>query len=279
MNKTFSKKSAFSLIELSIVLLIIGLLVAGVTGGASLIRSSELRAALSEARGYSVAVNTFYTRYVALPGDYKTAINGSLVAGATNGGDDKIQYYAGDVTTYLSENVVAWSQLRKSGIIDKAYAPLVITSDQVIGTNRPAAKIKNAGWSFDYRMSPGTAFTTTYVEVVNEGLDAAPANQNVLVLSGLTGTTAPTDLATLANSATGTAGVATAVLTGSDAEMFDKKADDGVANAGKIRALNAATDPCYTANASADADYTINPAKAGTKVCAMTYQVDVGSNS
>ena len=57
MKKTFSsKKSAFSLIELSIVLIIIGLLIAGITGGASLIKSSELRSVMGEARGYAVSV-------------------------------------------------------------------------------------------------------------------------------------------------------------------------------------------------------------------------------
>ena len=38
----------FSLIELSIVLIIMGLLIAGVTGGASLVKSAKLRAAVTE---------------------------------------------------------------------------------------------------------------------------------------------------------------------------------------------------------------------------------------
>ena len=45
-------KSAFSLIELSIVLIIIGLLVAGVTGGASLIQSAKTRALINEINNY-----------------------------------------------------------------------------------------------------------------------------------------------------------------------------------------------------------------------------------
>ena len=58
----------FSLIELSIVLIIIGLLVAGITGGASLIKSAELRAVMSEIRNYQTAVNAYYTATGKLPG-------------------------------------------------------------------------------------------------------------------------------------------------------------------------------------------------------------------
>ena len=59
MNNT--NKKGFSLIELSIVLIIIGLLVAGITGGASLIKSAELRAVMSDIRNYQTAINAYYT--------------------------------------------------------------------------------------------------------------------------------------------------------------------------------------------------------------------------
>ncbi len=43
---------AFSLIELSIVLIIIGLLVAGITGGASLIESARMRNFINEVNSW-----------------------------------------------------------------------------------------------------------------------------------------------------------------------------------------------------------------------------------
>ncbi len=64
-----NKYSAFSLIELSIVLIIIGLLVAGVTGGASLIESAKIRATINEAFQYRTALNTFRAANDRLPGD------------------------------------------------------------------------------------------------------------------------------------------------------------------------------------------------------------------
>ena len=68
-NKNTSNFFAFSLIELSIVLIIIGLLVAGITGGASLVRSAKVRAFMNELNGYKQAVSAFYASKGRLPGD------------------------------------------------------------------------------------------------------------------------------------------------------------------------------------------------------------------
>ena len=63
------KKSAFSLIELSVVLVIIGLLVAGITGGASLIESARVRSLMNELRDYERAIYTFQAAKGRYPGD------------------------------------------------------------------------------------------------------------------------------------------------------------------------------------------------------------------
>lgn len=60
---------AFSLIELSIVLIIIGLLVAGITGGQSLINNAKLKNVLTEIKEYEQAVNIFYSLKNRIPGD------------------------------------------------------------------------------------------------------------------------------------------------------------------------------------------------------------------
>jgi prepilin-type N-terminal cleavage/methylation domain-containing protein len=61
------KYSAFSLIELSIVLIIMGLLVAGITGGASLIKTAQLRSIVTETETYRVAFNTYYSQFNSAP--------------------------------------------------------------------------------------------------------------------------------------------------------------------------------------------------------------------
>ena len=61
---------AFSLIELSIVLIIIGLLIAGITGGASLIESVKIQSLINELTTYKQALYTFKSMKDRLPGDF-----------------------------------------------------------------------------------------------------------------------------------------------------------------------------------------------------------------
>jgi prepilin-type N-terminal cleavage/methylation domain-containing protein len=68
-----SAKSAFSLVELSIVLVILGLLVGGVLAGQSLIRAAQLRAVTAQVGQYAAASKTFRDKYFALPGDLPNA--------------------------------------------------------------------------------------------------------------------------------------------------------------------------------------------------------------
>ena len=61
----------FTLIELSIVLVIIGLIVGVVLVGQDLIRAAGVRATISQIEKYQTAVNTFRGKYGYLPGDIK----------------------------------------------------------------------------------------------------------------------------------------------------------------------------------------------------------------
>lgn len=63
----------FTLIELSIVLVVIGLVVGGVLVGQDLIRAAYVRAQITQIEKFNTAVNTFYGKYQALPGDMNLA--------------------------------------------------------------------------------------------------------------------------------------------------------------------------------------------------------------
>ncbi|MDR0572171.1 MAG: hypothetical protein LBG48_04940 [Rickettsiales bacterium] len=59
----------FSLIELSIVIIIMGLLIVGVIAGAGLVSAARVRSLVSEIRNYQTAVHVFYTNKGRFPGD------------------------------------------------------------------------------------------------------------------------------------------------------------------------------------------------------------------
>ena len=67
-------EAGFTLIELSIVLVIIGLIVGGVLVGQDLIRAAEIRATITQVEKFNTAVNTFRDKYGAIPGDMNNGV-------------------------------------------------------------------------------------------------------------------------------------------------------------------------------------------------------------
>src|ERR1035441_8985409 len=65
--------AGFTLIEVSIVLVIIGLIIGGILVGQDLINAAAIRAQVSQIEKYNAAVNTFRTKFNALPGDMNAA--------------------------------------------------------------------------------------------------------------------------------------------------------------------------------------------------------------
>ena len=86
--KTKKTLQAFSLVELAIALVIIGLLIGAVLKGQELLASARLKTVITQLNQYRLATNTFMDRYGALPGDYDKAssyIKEGLKNGNNNG--------------------------------------------------------------------------------------------------------------------------------------------------------------------------------------------------
>ena len=79
---------AFSLIEISIALVIIGLLTSSILKGKNLLESAKINSFISQMNQYKLAINNFTELYNALPGDFSNAssqIKPILVDGNENG--------------------------------------------------------------------------------------------------------------------------------------------------------------------------------------------------
>jgi len=119
-------KSAFTLIELSIVIVIIALLAGGVLFGKDMIAASEMRATVSQFDQFKSAVITFRNKYNALPGD----MNPSKAAGfglftITGNCGSTCPYGNGFLDGFLGSPVavyelhVFWRHLYQAGLIDE----------------------------------------------------------------------------------------------------------------------------------------------------------------
>lgn len=68
-----NRESGFTLIEISIVLVIIGLLAGGILKGQQMIENAKYKQFVQQIDSYSVAVAAFQDRYHAWPGDFRKA--------------------------------------------------------------------------------------------------------------------------------------------------------------------------------------------------------------
>ncbi len=112
MNK---RQSGFTLVEIAIVLVIIGLLLGGVLKGQEMIANAKYKNLRSDINSYSAAFYSFQDRYRALPGDFDDAVaklNAAATAGngaGTIGGNTCL--------TNGEESCLVWQHLRYANLI------------------------------------------------------------------------------------------------------------------------------------------------------------------
>jgi len=116
------KEHGFTLIEIAIVLVIIGLLLGGVLKGQELITSARVRNIISQQDGVKAAFFGFLDRYRAYPGDYGQAIaNIPGCAGCQNGNNNGQITALGVAGATVHEHISAWAHLSRAGFINGSY--------------------------------------------------------------------------------------------------------------------------------------------------------------
>lgn len=174
---TPAKRHAFSLVELSIVLVILGLLTGGILAGQSLIRGAEIRAITTEFSRYATATNSFRDKYFAIPGDmnnatkfwnprggtgsagdtacYNVPATGTATCNGDGGGTIKYEPSVGKE----EEMFLYWQHLANAGLIEGSYIGTIGTNGgyaagYVSGVTQPASKFPQGIWHHDAGPQP-----------------------------------------------------------------------------------------------------------------------------
>jgi prepilin-type N-terminal cleavage/methylation domain-containing protein len=226
-------RGGFTLIELSIVLVIIGLLVGGVLVGKDLIKASEIRAQITQIEKFNAAANTFRIKYNALPGDIKESeaygfglfrVSCSYV-GYVGYGDNNGVITAGNGATMaapircnlLGEPFMFFRQLSDANLIEGKYgmglncgAESGVISASGVGAFLPSAKIGTNG----------------YIEANSPG-----DKKNYFIL-------------TTVNGFVGAGGISVGnnPITANEAYQIDLKTDNGLPGTGNIIAIDGSQD-------------------------------------
>lgn len=109
-----AKQRGFTLVEIAIVLVIIGLLLGGILKGQELIVSARVRSIANLNSGTQAAYYGFIDRYRQVPGDWPAANAVQAIPGVTTGGNASGRL---DGANAWVEGLALWEQLSKSGFI------------------------------------------------------------------------------------------------------------------------------------------------------------------
>ena len=120
-------EKGFTLVELAIVLVIIGIIIAGIIKGQEMINNAKIKRAYSAQKEIAAAIYTYYDRYGKYPGDDNTATtrwvgtyNGDadgLIEGGTIGTDAAPGTMFTCAAGTASESCAMWEHLRLAGMI------------------------------------------------------------------------------------------------------------------------------------------------------------------
>jgi prepilin-type N-terminal cleavage/methylation domain-containing protein len=141
-----TRQKGFTLLEITIVMVIVGLLVSGVVKGQELVMQARMKETLSELNGLTGAYFAYLDRYRALPGDDLRADGRWQIFGAKSGNNDGVVGGAYDQTppglatfdpanTPAHESLNFWWHMRLAGFVSGSTTGQAAYGQPINSTN------------------------------------------------------------------------------------------------------------------------------------------------
>jgi len=192
-----NKQTGFTLIELAIVLVIIGLLLGGVLRGQELINSAKVKNMANDLKNVQVYVYSYQDKFKALPGDDRAAT--THVSATTNGNGDGVINGAWNAATGEAFNF--WQHVRLAGL---AAGSTDVTATTYLPTNNEGGPLgvqsnpQNTitGLTGSYAVCTGGIVGRLAKQLDTQMDDGETDKGSLMVAAAVNGTTAATPVAT-----------------------------------------------------------------------------------
>lgn len=159
MRKDLKNQKGFTLVELAIVLVIIGLLIGGILKGRAMIKNAKIKRVKADVDSIVAAVYNYQDKYGYLPGDDPNNRRNDLGANGCTGGD-------ADGLFDSNEGACAWQELIGAGFI---------SGDPSIHNESKVAKTNPFGGRYLFRYGTAQGKTGNYLFIDNLPADVAEA--------------------------------------------------------------------------------------------------------